>query len=271
MADYHTARAGFVRTRADSICHKARNHVDNAQKHTQAVGWQNQRCENATGEVIVHEQSEQGEQTVNIPIKIYHIVHCANLPSIINDGYIFSDAEMRKRSDNAVIIGMNRIKDRRLTLPLTSHHGLHVGECVPFYFCPRSPMLYMFHMRNSPDIAYRDGQQPIIHLVADLQKTAAWADKNNLRWAFTDSNAGSRYFEDYTSIADIGKVDWESVNTTNWSGRQDKKQAEFLIEHRFPWELIDEIGVYSHQQLGQLQHIIGQQDLPIKVQRTWYY
>ena len=208
---------------------------------------------------------------MHTPIKIYHILHIANLPSIITAGCLFSDAEMRKRPDNTVVIGMNRIKDRRLTLPLSSHPNLYVGECIPFYFCSRSPMLYMLHRGNSPDIAYRDGQQPIIHLVADLQKTVAWADKNNLRWAFTDSNAGSRYFEDYANLADLDKIDWESVNTTNWSGRQDKKQAEFLIEHRFPWELVDEIGVYSYQQKEQLQHIIGQQDLPIKVQRTWYY
>jgi len=129
----------------------------------------------------------------------------------------------------------------------------------------------MLHKANSPDIAYRDGQQPIIHLVADLQKTIEWAGKNNLRWAFTGSNAGSRYFEDYSNLADIGKIDWESVSATNWSGRQDKKQAEFLVEKYFPWELVDEIGVYSHHQQEQLYCIIGSQDLPIKVQRTWYY
>ena len=207
------------------------------------------------------------------PIKIYHIVHIDNLPSIIADGCLFSDAEMRKCHQNSVVIGMNKIKERRLTLPLTSHPGLNVGECVPFYFCPRSPMLFMFHMANSPDIEYRGGQQPIVHLVANLQKTVDWAEENNLRWAFTNSNAGSRYFEDYADLTDIDKIDWKAVNATQWRGRHDKKQAEFLIEQRFPWRLIEEVGVYSRRQIEQVRNIIGSQtqDLHIKIQQAWYY
>jgi CxxC-x17-CxxC domain-containing protein len=38
---------------------------------------------------------------------------------------------------------MNKIKERRLKLPLSSHFNLFVGDCVPFYFCPRSVMLYV--------------------------------------------------------------------------------------------------------------------------------
>ena len=83
---------------------------------------------------------------MNNQIKIYHIVHIGNLPSIIEDGYLFSDAEMRKRPQNSVLIGMNGIKERRLTLSLTSHSCLHVGECVPFYFCPRiTDVIYDLH------------------------------------------------------------------------------------------------------------------------------
>jgi len=207
------------------------------------------------------------------PIKIFHIVHIDNLPSIVEDGFLFSDAEMRERPQGGVAIGMNKIKDRRLALPLMSHKGLRVGECVPFYFCPRSPMLYMFDRGNSPEIEYRGGQQSIIHLVADLHKTTSWANANGLRWAFTDSNAGSNFFEDYTDFADLDKIDWEAVNATQWSGRRDKKQAEFLVEYRFPWELVEKIGVYSYQQQHQVQNIIGSQakGMQIKIQREWYY
>jgi hypothetical protein len=206
-------------------------------------------------------------------IKIYHIVHIDNLPSIIKDGCLFSDAEIRKRPQDGVVIGMNKIKDRRLALPITSHKGLHVGDCVPFYFCPRSPMLYMFDRGNSLEITYRGGQQPIIHLVADLYESAEWANENSFRWAFTDSNAGSSYFEDYTDFADLDKIDWEAVNAIQWSGRQDKKQAEFLVEQCFPWELIKEIGVYSYRQQEQVHNIIGSyaKNIRIKIQREWYY
>ena len=107
-------------------------------------------------------------------IKIYHIVHMDNLASVIENGFLFSDADMRRYAQVGVVIGMNKIKDRRLTLPLVSHLGLCVGECVPFYFCPRSIMLYILHMGNSSDISFRGGQTPIVHLVADFYRTIEW-------------------------------------------------------------------------------------------------
>jgi hypothetical protein len=73
------------------------------------------------------------------------------------------------------MIGMNNIKQRRLTeLTLDSHPGLYVGQCAPFYFCPRSVMLYLIHKRN-PELAYKGGQEPIVHLEADLRDAVAWA------------------------------------------------------------------------------------------------
>jgi hypothetical protein len=143
---------------------------------------------------------------------------------------------------------MKEIKRRRLEeLTLSSHPGLFVGECVPFYFSPRSVMLYMFHMRNHPDIEYRDGQEPILHLEADLIRAVEWAEQNRLHWAFTNSNAGSYYFDDYATLKDLDKLDWDAIRANQWSGRQDRKQAEFLIEERFPWELVENIGVYSYE------------------------
>ena len=91
-------------------------------------------------------------------------------------------------------IGMSHIKQRRLTYQLNSRPGLRVGDCVPFYFCPRSIMLYVIHMANSPELDYRGGQGPIVHLEADLHEAVDWAERHGRRWAFTLSNAGSRLF-----------------------------------------------------------------------------
>ena len=48
--------------------------------------------------------------------KIYHILLIDNLPSVIKDKFLYSDAYMRKTSKCHSIIGMNKIKDRRLTI-----------------------------------------------------------------------------------------------------------------------------------------------------------
>jgi hypothetical protein len=73
--------------------------------------------------------------TVPAQPKIYHIVHVDRLPSIIADGHVWCDAEIIRRSPPGTTVGMNHIKQRRLQLSLTSHPQLHVGDCVPFYFC----------------------------------------------------------------------------------------------------------------------------------------
>jgi hypothetical protein len=102
--------------------------------------------------------------------KIYHIVHADRLPSIIEDGFLWCDAEIVRRSPPGTAIGMNNIKDRRLKiLHLISHPDLHVGDCVPFYFCARSIMLYLIHQANHPELSYRGGQDPIVRLEADLK------------------------------------------------------------------------------------------------------
>ena len=209
-------------------------------------------------------------------IKIYHITPISSLSSIVRDGVLLSDAELRKRSSLGVSIGIKAIKERRLReLTFSSHRDLHVGECVPFYFCPRSIMLYIFHRGDHRDVEYRGVQEPIIHLVADLHSAVEWANRNKMRWAFTDRNAGARYFNDFADLHDLDKVDWKAVQTTQWWDRdiQEMKQAEYLVERSFPWELVEEIGVFSSEQLHEVQGILGDSEKKpiVRVQRTWYY
>ena len=106
---------------------------------------------------------------------IYHITHIDNLPSIIADGGLVSDAVLVARGGPHATIGMSSIKQRRLTLPVDCQPGTSVGEYVPFYFCPRSVMLYIIYRGNHPELSYRSGQGPELHLETDLNATVAWA------------------------------------------------------------------------------------------------
>lgn len=107
--------------------------------------------------------------TIPAKPKIYHIVHVDRLSSIIADYYLYCDVEISRRGNlNGTTIGMNGIKERRLQRTLTSYPNIRVGDCVPFYFCSRSIMLYLISRKNNPDLSYCEGQEPIIHLEADL-------------------------------------------------------------------------------------------------------
>ena len=158
-------------------------------------------------------------------------------------------------------------------LRLTSHPDLFVGDCVPFYFCPRSVMLYVISRANHPQLSYRGGQGPIVHMEADLRSTVAWADKKGLRWAFTLSNAGARYLEDRSDLRQLDEIDWGAVHARDWQTRKEGKQAEFLLERRFPWKLVSRIGVSSpamYYRTGQALRKAAHRPA-IEVRREWYH
>jgi len=144
--------------------------------------------------------------------KIYHITHMDNLAQIIHYGSIYSDARRLAAGLDCNIIGMSAIKARRLEeLEVTCHAGTMVGEYVPFYFCPRSIMLYILCKGNLPELTYRSGQRPIVHLQADFHATVEWANRHNVRWAFSDRNAGAYFADFFNNVDNLDKVNWEAV------------------------------------------------------------
>ena len=205
--------------------------------------------------------------------RIYHIVHVDRLASIVSDGFLWCDAEVQQRARPGPTIGMSDIKQRRLTSRLDCHPDLRVGDCVPFYFCPRSVMLYVIHMTNHAALVYRGGQDPIVHLEADLREVVDWGDRDGRRWAFTLSNAGSVYFEDRCDLAHLDQIDWQAVGARNWRDCKEGKQAEFLVEHSFPWALVRRVGVRSRLVCEQARSAMRAADHRPAVQRMpdWYY
>lgn len=212
--------------------------------------------------------------------KIYHICHQDRLSSIVADGCLWCDAEIARRTPPGTTIGMNVIKQRRMNeLILSNHPDLHVGDCVPFYFCPRSVMLYLIYQANHPELTYRGGQDPIIHLEADLHATVEWANRENRRWAFTLSNAGAYYFEDRADLNRLHEINWKAVAAAQWSGQgvspaiKEGKQAEFLLEMSFPWHLVERIGLRSRAVYRQVVNALptaGHRPR-VEVRTDWYY
>ena len=163
--------------------------------------------------------------------KIYHITHVENLPSIISDGMLISDHRMIDQGGPDAAIGMSRIKHRRLKLPISCHPPDFVGDYVPFCYCPRSVMLCVIWYGNDPDLTYRGGQGPIVHLEADLYAVMDWADAEQRRWAISLTNAGAYYTEFRCLRHELEEVDWTAVGATDFRAEEikERKQAEFLL------------------------------------------
>lgn len=208
--------------------------------------------------------------------KIYHITHGRNLAQIIADGCLWSDAEMIARGGPAASVGMSHIKRRRLEeLAVTCHPGTTVGQFVPFYFCPRSVMLYILHKGNNPDLNYKEGQRPIVHLEADFREVVGWAKGQGQRWAFTNGNAGTRFFQSFGDLADLGQIAWDRIAFEDFRDPEVKeaKQSEFLLFGSFPWSLVRRIGVLDERLAARVREIVLESDHrpDVVVQRAWYF
>jgi hypothetical protein len=207
--------------------------------------------------------------------KIYHILHVDRLASVIADGCLYSDATMMQRPGAGTTIGMSEIKQRRLALPVRCHPGTYVGDYVPFYFCPRSIMLYVIWRANHPELAYRGGQGPIITLEADLTRVLAYTAEAGVRWAFSLSNAGATYASFRADPVALGEVNWPAVANRDFRASEVKeaKQAEFLVHGQFPWSLVDRIGVFwSITQVEVAKRLQGAAHRPpVQVRSEWYY
>jgi hypothetical protein len=136
-------------------------------------------------------------------------------------------------------------------------------------------MLYVIHRANSPELTYRGGQEPIVHLEADVHEVIAWADGTGCRWAFSLSNAGAYYAQFRSSVAALADIDWGAVTSADFRdpGVKEGKQAEFLVRGFFPWTLVRRIGVRSRAIATCVAGVItaSAHRPTVELRPDWYY
>jgi len=197
---------------------------------------------------------------------IYHITDIENLPGILADGGLLSDAVMSQR--NPTIIGHSHIKERRLTkIRVPSSGNRFVGEFVPFYFCARSPMLYTINIGNTGRPP--GSQKTIVHLVSRVSDAIGTGKP----WAVSDGNAGAFHTTFDSTLQAIDNLDWKAIEATSWADDRHQKQAEFLVADFFPWEAVHAIGCYDMETAGAVGALIANQNHQpkVSVKRAWYY
>jgi hypothetical protein len=199
---------------------------------------------------------------------IYHITDVSNLPSIIASTGIHSDANMILAGAQPTVIGYTHIKERRMseyTVPCCGNR--FVGEFVPFYYCPRSPMLYTINKGNAGRAA--GCQTSVIHLVSTVGQGMALGRD----WAISDGNAGAAYTEFSNSLAFLDSLDWSVIRSDNWAKLAHKKQSEFLVADFFPWQAVSHIVCHNEETASQVRLMtVRQAHIPlIQANRSWYY
>ena len=136
-------------------------------------------------------------------------------------------------------------------------------------------MLYVIYCKNHPELGYRGGQEPIVHLEADLHKVIQWAGANGQGWAVSLSNAGAIYTQFRTGLDCLEDIKWDAVAARDFrpADVKEAKQAEFLVQQSFPWHLVERIGVHSQGMVPRVSNAMrgAAHRARIEITKEWYY
>jgi len=215
---------------------------------------------------------EKGRAAATMPTDIFHITHIDNLAAIVAEGGLRCDREATERALAKVGIAHKHIKERRAKRRVPIGPGGTFDDYVPFYFAPRSPML--FSINGGRVDGYSDGQRSVVHLVSSAEAVSA-ADAP---FVFADGHADMDLSEFFDDLDDLNKIDWKIMKAGYWADtdedgdRKRRRQAEFLI-HRFAaWSLVVKIGVLDTEMAERVTEILGGAETPlVSVERGWYY
>jgi len=212
--------------------------------------------------------SENGEL-----VPIYHITHLRNLESILQFAGLCSENSTAQKQVEAVSIAHAHIKERRGRRVVPVAQGGTLNDYIPFYFAPRSPMLYAIHKGNVE--GYQDGQGPILHLVSSVESVV----EAGLPFAFTNGHAEMAVSDFFDSTDRLDEVDWKIMKAKYWADTDDdndrcrRRLAEFLVHEFFPWELCSMVGAMNSGTADEVNEILAKRHHrpKVKIKQGWYY
>jgi hypothetical protein len=204
---------------------------------------------------------------------IHRIVHESNLPFILQHGML--TRRVVEANPEYVFIGDTQLTNDRHEFAIPLEGCGNLGDYVPFYFGPRSPMLYNI-ITGYRGLKKRP-QSEIIYLCIRLDSII----RAGLRFVFTDGHATKRLTNFFQSVEKLNQIDWETVRGKYWNDteedrdRQRRKQAECLVYERVPADLIDAIVVLNDEKVNFVNELLSQagRTIPVHVnpRGAFYY
>ena len=182
----------------------------------------------------------------------FRLTHIENMPHIVRNGLVRATSPLR--DENYVSIGDSQVihlREERLI------KGYHLSDYVPFYFGPRSPMLYV--IQHGFNGIRRIEPDNIVYCVIRVDDII----NSNVDCIFTDGHALSSLTQYYTkeSLSSLDSiVNYSDVYSTYWNSETDidlkrRKEAELLINGDLPAQYIRGFVVYNEKAKDKLVSI----------------
>jgi len=206
-------------------------------------------------------------------IWLFRITHINNLDHILKHGLVTFHSP--NADPDFVQIGDNTLIDLRVELEVPKSPFGKFSEYIPFYFGPRSPML--FQIATGYDGIKFFPQEEIIYVVSKLEILI----KEGIPFVFTDGHARAEITSFYGSneLDMLTEIDWYTVFNEKWNNdesdkdRQRKKQAECLIFQYLPMYCIERILVFNESAEEKVVSLIQKTEMtiPVQISKKAYY
>lgn len=207
-----------------------------------------------------------------VPTLLYHFTPIHHLASIIERGLLCDTSAAA--GPLAVEVGNRGIKEqrRRRAVPV-GPRGV-VADYVPFYFAPRSPMLYAIKMGNVPE--YTGGMDPLVYLGTTVDRLV----KLGLPMLFTDRNAVLETACFTHNLADLyALIDWPLMRARMWNNtpgepdRRERRMAECLVHRQVPWRAIEYVAARTPARAAEARATLARfsQGIEVRTKHDWYF
>jgi hypothetical protein len=203
-----------------------------------------------------------------------HFTHFRNLRGILEAGCLQADSIVDRGTALLVEAADLGIKSSRREIRIILAPYGCVADYVPFYFAPRSPMLFKLARGGVP--TYTEGQDPLIYFVTTVEAVV----QAGLRYLFSDGNCAAAVTQVSGDLARLeSMVDWEVMRARMWSNtaedgdRMRRRMAEFLVHDRVPLRCMAGIAVRTEGMRAQVEETLNAYGvtLPVQVRPDWYY
>jgi ssDNA thymidine ADP-ribosyltransferase, DarT len=197
-------------------------------------------------------------------VEVFRIVHFDNVEYLLRNGMFRRNHPLA--DPNYINIGDSSLIAQRNDYPvdITPPNGL-LGDYVPFYFGPLSPML--LNIKTGYRGITKRPQSEIVYIVCEVNTMINCCQE----WCFTDGHAKNTITEFYNDLVNLGEVDWDIVAEKYWKNTEEdydrmrRKQSEFLVKNHVPVNCISRIVVINETRKAEIEAILTRIGLTIPV------
>lgn len=219
------------------------------------------------------------------PTRLFHITAITNLPAILASGALLSKNGGAAAGVNYQNIAHAGAQGARAMRAVPDPPGGSVHDFVPFYFAPRSPMLFAINGGRVAGCTWR--QADIMH----FETTVEHVNALGAPFVFYDRNATLAFSTPYTDLAHLDTaVAWDLITEApqldgyckfwqsrpadaRYADRMERRQAEFLVRDHVPLSCMTRLGVIDDRRQKLVQGLLAGAGVPLRVDvmPSWYF